>query len=230
MTLLFLCVTFLSIFLSSSWSNFIWQILPSSFIQFPFRLLSYLGITLAFLSAFVISEMQGVSKKVLVVILFSAVIISSLSYLSPKTYFDKGEGYYLTNEASTTILDEYLPKWVKEKSTQRAPQKIEIIRGKGEIENTLYNNKEISFTTKSDQEMLVQINTIYWPGWWAVVDQKQTSISYNNPKGVIQLVLAPGSHQIKLVFSETPLRLFADSISVASLAILIFLELRKKKK
>jgi len=36
-----------------------------------------------------------------------------------------------------------MPNWVKEKPTQGANQKIEIIKGQATVQNLLYNNKRI---------------------------------------------------------------------------------------
>ena len=123
----FLLLTFFAVGLSSQWSEFFWQYIPSSFIQFPFRLLSYLVISLAFLSAFIVTNIkkQQLSNIIISVILI-IVFLSCYSFLMPKEYIHKGEGYYLTNEATTTVQDEYLPTWVKENSLQRAKEKVEV--------------------------------------------------------------------------------------------------------
>lgn len=96
---LFLLVTFFAVFLSSSWSGFLWQFIPSSFIQFPFRLLSYLVISVAFLAAFIVSQTQQRRRNILVTIgLLSVTWIATYQFIVPKEYTNKGEGYYLTNQ------------------------------------------------------------------------------------------------------------------------------------
>lgn len=227
----FLFITFLSILLSSSFSSIFWQFLPSSFIQFPFRLLSYLIITLAFLTAFIICEVeQGIKRTILFVCLVGILMLSSAPFLSSPVYFDKGEGYYITNDATTTVQDEYLPVWAKTKPLQRAESKAQIVSGEGEIKELVYNNTEVRFSLDAREDIRVRINTIYWPGWRIFVDNKESDVSYTNSSGVIEFDVAQGTHQVRVIFGETPLRLFADGISVVSLVILIYLSFPRKRE
>jgi hypothetical protein len=228
---LFLIVTFFAVFLSSSWSTFLWHFIPSSFIQFPFRLLSYLVISVAFLAAFIVSKIQSLSKKIIVIIgILFLLLISSYGYGAPREFIDKDEGFYSTNEATTTVQDEYMPAWVKEKPMMRAEQKIELMRGEAKIENIFYNNKNITFDVNAKNNVLLRINTIYWPGWEVFVDNKKIEISYNNPKGVIELKMPKGNHQVTAEFSETRMRLFADIISIISFLLLILYSAKLKYK
>lgn len=224
-----LFVTFLGIFFSSSFSSIFWQVIPSSFIQFPFRLLSYFVVTSAFLTAFIISEIQHVTKRVIILVcLAGLVIFSSLTFVQPREYFDKGEGYYFTNDATTTVQDEYMPVWSKEKLLQRAEKKVEIIQGEGKIGTIVYNNKQMTFVITAKENLRVRINVLYWPGWNTYIDDKIVSLSHDNPKGVIEFAVAKGTHQVKADFSETPLRFVADMISIVSFCLLLFLVFRSK--
>lgn len=226
-----LVVTFLVILFGSSFSSIFWHIIPSAFIQFPFRLLSYLVFTSAFLAAFIITEIETVTKKSIILILFGFIVLfSSFPFIQPKIFIDHGEGFYFTNEATTTVQDEYMPKWVKEKPVQRPEQKVTIQTGHGQLSNLVYNNKTVAFSVDAKDKTTIRINTIYWPGWNIFVDNKQINFSYDNPEGVMEVSVPEGSHQVRVVFGETPLRLFADMISVVSLVgLLIFIFTKKKK-
>lgn len=228
---LFLLVTFFAAFLSSSWSGFVWQFIPSSFIQFPFRILSFLIISVAFLTAFIVSEITSKVKRSIVIVgILLLLIISSFQYGYPPEFVFKGEGFYTTNEATTTVQDEYLPVWVKEKPIQRAEQKAEIIDGEAEIKNISYNNKEIKFDVNSKTNTTIGVNTIYWPGWKVFIDNKETTISNSNTRGIIEVAVPKGSHEVRAIFGETQLRLVADIISVLSFIVLIYITKFAKKK
>ncbi|MBI5123505.1 hypothetical protein HZA75_06630 [Candidatus Roizmanbacteria bacterium] len=231
LVILFLIITFLAAFLSTSWSTFIWKIIPSSFIQFPFRFLSYLIITVAFLAAFIVSKMKDKFKKIaLTAAILILLLISAYPYGSPKDFTDKGEGFYFTNEATTTVRDEYLPVWAKQKHTQRAANKVEIIKGEGVVQDIVYNNKKIVFTLNAEDNVRVKINTIYWPGWKVFVDNNEVSVSSNNQEGIMEFGAGKGIHQISVRFSETPLRIFSDIVSLLTFIILVFIVVRKKTK
>jgi hypothetical protein len=119
---------------------------------------------------------------------------------------------------------------VKDRPLQRAESKIQIIKGKGEIKNLVYNNKEIEFNYKAKENSKLRINTIYWSGWRVFVNNVKADISYNNPKGVIEFDVEKGEHQIRAEFNETPLRMFADLISITSLVTLMIVSIKSKIK
>ena len=112
-----------------------------------------------------------------------------------------------------------MPYWVKEKPDRRFEDKVEVI-GKGEVKNLIYNSKRINFRTLFESEQTARVNTIYYPGWKASVNGQQIEIDYGNSGGVMDLKLPAGTNTVELKFEETPLRLFADFLSLASLTLL----------
>lgn len=228
----FIIVSFISILLSISLSEFVWSFLPTQLIQFPFRLLSYLVISGAFLTSYLLFNIKS-NKKVISIIIIAVIFLSSLNFLFPKVRFDKEEGFYSTNEATTTVKDEYMPVWVKEKPTKHFDQKVEVIKGRGEISNLAYNAKIITFNFKSEADSRVRINTIYYPGWRARVNGENVKINYSNPKGVMEIILPKGENKIELEFLETQLRIFSDLLSILGFILLFGVSgysLFKKKK
>ncbi len=226
-TVFLFIVGIISIFLSSSVSYSFWKVMPAGFIQFPFRFLSVSLLSAAFLAAFVVSQLKSAYRTIFVFL--CAILLFTSAYKSIVTikFFDKGDDFYSTNEATTTVKDEYMPVWVKEKSQKRADVKVENLNRKGRIENVFYNNKKVTFTIDLQENSVIQVNTIYWPGWNAFVDEKSIPISYNNPKGLMRINVPSGKHLVKLNFGETPLRLFSDLISLASLGILLVISLKR---
>jgi len=183
------------------------------------------------LAAFSVSNIKNDSKRNVVIIGIGLLLIIAFSqYGYPREYTNKEEGFYSTNEATTTVQDEYMPVWVKEKPTQRVEQKIEIVEGQAEINNIFYNNKQIKFNISSDKDVSVRINTIYWPGWIVFIDNKETKISYNNPKGVMDVMISKGNHQVRAEFGETTLRIVSDLVSALSFCILVFISFYYKNQ
>jgi uncharacterized membrane protein YfhO len=112
-----------------------------------------------------------------------------------------------------------MPKWVKNIPVSLPKEKVEIINGNAKILN-LIDKGNLSFNVRADKSSLIQVNTIYFPGWIAKIDGIKTPINYED-SGLIQLKVYSGSHFVKVYFSETNLRLFADFISLLSLILLI---------
>lgn len=212
-----------SILFSSDESVIFWQYMPSSFIQFPFRLLSYLILSLSFLSCYIVSFFSGKKKLLIAMILFGVLLLNSVSYIKPALFFDKGESFYSTNEATTTVQNEYMPTWVKSVPLEHYKDKVELLNGSGIINNIIYNSRRIAFSSIGKDPLTVRINIIYYPGWVAYVDDKNVDISYKNDYGVMDVTIPQGNHNFTIFFSETPLRLFADMISIAALLILLVL-------
>jgi hypothetical protein len=80
-----------------------------------------------------------------------------------------------------------------------------------------YDSKKVSFVAEMKTEGIVRINTIYYPGWRAYTNNSRSVITYGNPKGVMDIELPEGSHTVAFHFSETPVRLISDVISILSL-------------
>ena len=54
---------------------------------------------------------------------------------------------------------------------------------------------------------------MYYHGWGALVDNKRTIISYDNPGGLMRVAIPVGDHQVFMAFRETGERFLADLIS-----------------
>lgn len=229
-SLVFFILGILSVFFSSSLSSLFWDIIPSSFVQFPFRLLSYLLLSNAFLGALVVSYSSKRQFKVVTIVGIIIFAYSAFPFLAPKEFFDKGDAYYATNEDTTTVAGEYLPVWVQQKPSEHFKNKVEALNGKGKIESVKYNNKQISFSIFSQTPISVTINTIYYPGWVAKINGKEAQIFYDNPQGVMQIKVPEGQSTVSLKFTETNLRLLADVISIISFILLLFYASTSRKK
>jgi len=214
---LFFITGLLSIFFATALSSPLWKILPVSFVQFPFRFLSITILSTAFLSAFMVNQVKNSNKRLPVALILLVVLwFSAVPFMKPSEFFDKGEGFYATNMDTTTVKNEYMPIWVKEKPLARFKEKVEIVGGVGIVENILYNSKKITFDVLARENVKVRINTIYYPGWKAYVDKKSTNISYANEKGIMEINVPSGRHLVEAGFGETPVRLASDIISIAS--------------
>lgn len=217
--LFFIILGILAIFISLPISSFVWQILPVAIVQFPFRFLSLLLPSVAFLSAFVLNHVSKNQKYIVAGFMTVLLLISALPFLKPDTLFDKGDAYYATNEDTTNVQKEYMPKWVQISPTQHAAEKV--VTNSGKISNLQVKNSKITFSAFMNAYGVIDINTIYFPGWHAYVDGKEAKIEYSNKSGIMEITSPSGEHNIVLAFLETPVRLFADLLSAASLAVLI---------
>lgn len=227
--LFFTALCALSIFYSSELSSFLWQYLPSSFVQFPFRLLSYLVISVSFIAAYAVHSFTGTSRWIvgsLLVLLFG---FSVISYLQPKEYFDKGEGYYATNEDTTTVKNEYMPRWVHTDQSDHIQQLITVSGGNATISQVTDRARDIHFMATSTAASTITIHRLYYPGWLAELDGKPVPINYANEEGSMRISLPAGNSNVHLFFTETPLRLIGDIVSLLTLIWLGVVIFRRRK-
>lgn len=229
LTVLFLIVGLISIFFSSFYSEFLWNFLPVTLIQFPFRFLSLAIVVFSFLLACIVSLLSGKNKTIMAGIFLILILFSSKSFLFPVSYQNYPDTFYSTNQDSTTVKNEYMPKWVKQIPTSMATLKVENLTGKETINVTKISPNKVSFTTYLPVARIIQINTIYFPGWEAYANGKKLNINYDNNQGLIEFNLNKGQNDVLVVFGETPVRIVSDLISLLSLLVLLSLYFVKRK-
>ncbi|MEX2012952.1 MAG: 6-pyruvoyl-tetrahydropterin synthase-related protein [Candidatus Levyibacteriota bacterium] len=228
LTVLLLTVGIMSVFLSTSISSGLWELLPVSFVQFPFRFLSLAIFCIAFLAACVVSVLKRKVKVAGVFIILLITFISAWPFLFPKDYQYHEDSFYSTNQDSTTVKNEYMPKWVKN-LPDSFDSKVEVLNGEEKINILEVNPNKISIEGYFPVQRTVQINTVYFPGWEVRIDGKQVPIDYNS-NGLIRLDVPQGNHSIVSKFGETQIRLLADAISLVGVLIIVILFIKQHKK
>ncbi len=208
-------VTLIAIFFMTSYSKSLWQYIPGlTLIQFPWRILA----AVTFLSAVLAGAVRN--KYLRIVIIIMAIAFNFL-YLCPSGFVNRGEGYYYTNDDTTTVQNEYLPRQAKNLPRTSAEQKVDIIEGEGKIENIVSNSKITKFTYTGTKGQ-IKINTVFFPGWDVFINNKKQDITVDK-NGLINFETENGKNQIRVVFTETPIRIIADIISLLSLLGLLFI-------
>ncbi len=185
--------------------------------QFPYRFLSLTAFIGSWLVGYVLTHHRTFVRVLLAVLFVAFSAWSVVSALSKVQYTDSPEGYYVTNEATTTVRDEYMPRWVREKPTQRAYQKLIFYQGAGVFDVKKISTQSIDVTVTANEDSVVQINTVYYPGWGVSVDDAAVHIDYKNKQGLMRVSVPQGTHRLVAGFRETISRFLADNISLGFL-------------
>lgn len=231
LTVLILVVGMITAFMASSLSAFLWNVFPVAFIQFPFRFLSLVIVCVAFLSAVIVSVFANYSKIIISLFIIILMFVNSISFISPTIYQNYPDSFYSTNQATTTVKNEYMPKWVKQIPVTNTFVKVQNISGEEMINVKKTTVNKIIFQTFLSDNRIIQINTIYFPGWSVYANGGLKEINYDNENGLIRFVLEKGQNDVRVVFEETPIRLLSDLISMLSLiSLFVLLYLTKYKK
>lgn len=148
------------------------------------------------LTAFATAVFVGRLPKKIGVFLTILLVIFSWQFLQlNKTFYP--ESYYTTNDDSTTVKNEYNSKWLTQNITNMPPREV----------------VQLSPTK-------LRVYKMYFPGLEAYVDGIKTPIDYQT-SGFVELNVSPGPHVVTTHFTETPVRLFADLLTVSGIIFII---------
>lgn len=218
-------IYFVLFILMFSFTGAIWEFTPLlSEINYPWTILSQLGFISALMAGYLFNKAN--TFKALAIIAIVIALIEVMPNSKPEKYVNRGDDFYLTNEGKTTSSDELMPLWVKKYPVERYQEKVEIIDGAATITDLSFNSKSVVFSYKAESDPTFRINTIYYPGWIAYMDHEKIDIGYENEKGVMDIKASQYRQRITMNFTETPIRVIANSISIISLFILAFIALR----
>ncbi len=199
-------------------------------INYPWTLLLPIGFLLSFSVGYL--RFKNNYSKVLITICLMLNCLFVWQFAKPSEYVNRSDGFYFTNDATTTSSRELMPLWVKSHPTSRPSQKVEVIQGKGEVAILMNKSQRIIFRANLQKESTVRLHTIYYPGWEWKVDGTSYQFSYNNPLGVMDARIPQGDHLIEVSLQNTTIRTVANAISLVTLftgIFIIMLKLRTKK-
>jgi hypothetical protein len=218
-----------------------------SYIQFPWRLLSLVGLATAILAgAFVQLIPPGRGVRVLVggaLVALSA--YAALARLSPEYTFVEdrfvtAEGLLRNEQADfslgTTVFGEFLPHSLPYHGTDAIRRAVLDADDRDPSDEP----EPIDFTvrvhewTPSRLRALVEapradrllVHQLFFPGWQATVDGTPTAVSSGGRLGILALDIPAGVHEVELRFGWTPPRLLGWSMTLAALALLVALTVR----
>lgn len=231
--LFFVGLSFLSFFLSLSFSKFLWDnFYPLQLVQIPWRFVGYLTLGFSIAAGYFISELplSQKPKVIIVFLLILLVIYANRNHIRVNQYVDF-QNPFLKNQIygpSTTSKDEHMPKL--------APRIFEIPNQNGDIipitsgtsKRTVWKSNYHQFLVNLKFDGEFRDNTSYFPGWVAQVDGKETKINYKKDEFVrLRIGVPKGQHKLEFFFKDQGLGLFADVVSLVTFLVLIFLTIKK---
>ena len=98
---------------------------------------------------------------------------------------------------------------------------LDVLNGKAVFIQTVRTPVDHKYVIKviDDSE---KENTLYFPGWKVIVDEKEIPINYEdkNNFGLITFRLKKGLYKVAVIFTDTPIRKLGENISLASRILL----------
>jgi hypothetical protein len=224
-----LAVFLLAGFFASTPSMFIWNRLPLlQYLEFPWRFLTLVAFSTALLCGFpiyILSDKPRLATS-LTIVLLAGLFVFGFRHAKPDSFLDLKETDYTPQAIagkgiSVTTAEEYEPVWVQVRPSMPKTESLSLLDGDAQWSLTDYSATHYLLQVSSTMGARLLFNNFYFPGWKLFVNGVERPISYDNPQGVIEFSIEPGQHQVKLIFSNTPIRNVSLLISLISLALLL---------
>lgn len=237
LALFFIGSPVLAAFFASNGSLFIWErIEPLQYMEFPWRFLSLIAFSTAFLAGLPFLYLRPRQKQLanaLMGSLIAALVLTGYPYAKPEAFLDATDADYnpaaiAAKNVTVTTAREYQPIWVKEQPEKPATERMTLRSGQGRVTVNRLSVAEYEFEVDIAQAARLRVNTFYFPGWTLFVDGSESSIDYSNPKGLMEFGLGPGHHIVQLSFLDTPVRRVGMTVSLLSFLLLFTAPLLKR--
>lgn len=229
--LLFFLFFLIGLILSLPISKPLWQYLPLlKKYQFPWR---FIALTTISGIAFIGRSFPKLPKIVLYLFIIS-LLIQAFVMAEVNGYIHHDDSFYFSFPGTTSFHGETLTRWSAGEASSYPKAPLELIDGIATIDNFSRKTHQFSFKVTAQKPSAILVNTVYYPGWVALVDENRVSIQFqdNNHRGLITFRIPEGSHIVRVLFMETKLRLLADilsSITILGVSILMFRERISKR-
>lgn len=249
LAVLFFGLFLLAGFLTTSYSQIIWQIFPPlAYLQFPWRFLIFTTLFTSILAGlFIYLVRLPILKIIFAVLLVVLLLVPNIKLFQPQFYRSwltdqkATESQVISWDVSSTSF-EYVPKGValykgkngvnvlnlEQKQIPKNP--IDLLEGRGEIKNLSVLPNRIKFNVQAPVNTIVRANIFNFPLWVVKVDGRSVKINDTNQLKLVTFPVASGNHGVEIKFEDTTVRKIANIISVVSLFLVILLTLKKWNK
>lgn len=253
----FLFMFLFSLFMTTQYSAFIWDRIPYLwYIQFPWRFLTFAGLFAAISASygyfFIIKAFNKTQHlyKVLLSIGYSLIMLVTI-FVYVKYY--KPQYYITTNNSQLTSFKEiawnisrssfeFVPKGISTTKSSlnttivnitpsQLQEKVFEIQSEEATTEIIKNDfRYKSFNINLSEPTKFQLNTFYFPGWKAYLDNKEIPISPSKTYKLISVKIPQGSHNLNFIFEDTPIRKIANATSLVAAIAVLYLLLGSKLK
>ncbi len=224
--------TLMIIFLMLPVSSFIWNMFPlTQFIQYPWRLLSFVTVGIGILSAYIVASW----KAPIIRLLFAAIIVTSAIMINAKLFtpqyqYLRDSYQFETKEELrfrvSKISDEYLPPGIIKPETVIDIQTSMVFGKDGLIAKVRQERDTFLYIElESSTAQAVTIQKAWFPGWSITLNGNRVTPHIEN--GFPSVNIEAGKSIIQMRFTNTPVRTIANFITV--IAIIIFILIYGKK-
>jgi hypothetical protein len=215
-----------ALFMMTEWSAFVWGLVPPlSFLQFPWRFFMLVTVAGGALAALAVGAIPGRTTQALVALgLIVTQWYVTRDYMRvtfERTRFEIGidtQDWPATENAQREAFREpaYDPR-ERPPGPPSFPSRWAVADGRGAVEVVYEDDAAIGFDVESASGVTLVVNSSYVPGWEVRIDGRETGAEHEASQ--LQVAVPPGTHRVDVQFTNTPVRTFANTLSLMALAI-----------
>jgi len=225
----------IGIFMIHPDSLFVWKaISPLKYLQFPWRFLLLVIFSVSVISGSVVLCLKRSWLKLVIgLVLIAGVVALNFSYFRPEKFLEITQEQMLSGvnwdkQIKRSIFD-YLPIYAKAPPAELADFNYKINSGEEDISNFQKGSNWFSFDSDIRTSATITVAQYYFPNWEVKIDKVRVPIDHNNDLGLISFRIESGSHSITAKLYNTPLRTFANLLTVFSALVFFCITFAKKK-
>jgi len=225
-----------SLFMTLPLSLSLWEHIPYlRFVEFPWRFLALGIFTASFLAGYALSLFP---KKFLFFIYMLGAYGIFYLYI-PYLHASVGDGAefdqkdYLVQDpnyqsAYYSPQQTFFPKAMKSLiDPKEVPgNQAKVLQGKSTVTQTKDTATEKVYVASGQTPSIIRLYVHYFPGWTVYKDGVKTTFSITNAYAFPDIRVPSGTHELAIIFEDTPVRRVGNWLSLVSLLLLLFLSLR----
>jgi hypothetical protein len=184
-------------------SRFVWDLpTPLQSVSTPWRFLSLAVFSAALVGGLAVKQIKNSRIRIAVyLLLITLALYGNRNHMRINDVRNYDQSFLESYTGVATGWNEYLPIWVKDMPHEFPQKKLEVLANNG-------------------TELIIQLNTTYYPGWQVKVDGEKVAIRPSD-NGLI-IFNAPVDYQrIESKFIDTPIRRNSKTISLVTLFVVI---------
>lgn len=202
-----------------------WRMLPfTSFIQYPWRLLTIAMFAIAALGSYVLTGLRGAPiRYVATAVLVGLTIYVNAKNFVPKYVYEPDRAVLHTSDdllyRVSKISDEYLPTTiVKPNSLAEVPASLVSATDSAQVQIEKQTASYASIRVSHDTDHTITIQKAYIPGWKFLVDDEEVKPVII--RGLPMISLKKGSHQVIIEYKNTAAKSQGEIISIMTIVLL----------
>ena len=206
-----------AVLMTTSLSKSLWEVIPIiKLMGYPWRFTALSGFAACMI---IFYTLNFINKRIILFLILASFMVTTLSFVKVNERVDRNDDFYYSYQGTTDYHRRTSTIWTEGDFWKKAPRQIEIIAGKGRVDNITRKSNTHTFTAYAETSLQILDNTVYFPGWQVYVNGQKTPIEFQdmNHRGLITFSVTKGMHNIEVVFKESPVRLFSNMVSLFSI-------------